>query len=186
VSEAHRFYLPTIFTCKPDRFEKVKNLSLNGLRAIDYRILHFKKGDEVISSIYLPQNVDNAEVVLKALLINTGKVPPSVPYNKIQDYIVDSIRINGNDYGIGKPLFGIPISEAYRNEHDITQPYRYSKMKDQYSYKQIGIGLVAKYTSPFIAFTSENFDESIMASLLLSEDPKTDEIETPLEKILMN
>ena len=51
VSEAHRFYLPTIFTCKPDRLEKVKNLSLNGLRAIDYRILHFKQGDEVISNI---------------------------------------------------------------------------------------------------------------------------------------
>ena len=186
VSEAHRFYLPTIFNCKPDRLEKVKNLSLNGLRAIDYRILHFKEGDEVISNIYIPQIIDNAEAILKALLINSGKVPPSVPYNKVQDYIVDAIRINGKDYGLGKQLFGIPISESYRSDKDISEPYRYTKMKDQYSYKQIGIGLAAKYISPYVAFTSENYDESIMASIILSQDPKTDTVETPLEKVLMN
>lgn len=185
VSDAKRFYFPSIFTCKPDRIEKVKSLSLNNRRAIDYRILHFKQGDEVISNINIPQDVANAELLLKSFTINGGKIPPSVPYDKMQDYIVDSLRINGNDYGIGKQLFGIVMSEVCRNSKDISEPYRYSKMPDQYSYTQIPMAMVAKFTNPYMAFTSENFDESIMASILLSQDPETDKIETPLEKILM-
>ena len=185
VSEAKRFYFPSIFTCKPDRIEKVKDLSLNNRRSIDYRILHFKKGDEVISNINIPQDVATAELLLKSFTVNGGKIPPSVPYNKMQDYIVDSLRISGNDYDIGKQLFGIIISEVCRDSKDLSKPFRLTDMKDQYSYTQIPMATVAKYINPYVAFTSENFDESIMASILLSQDPKTDKVDTPLEKILM-
>ena len=51
VGEAHPFKFPTIFMCKPNSIEKVKNLKLNNTSPKDYRILHFKKGDEVISDI---------------------------------------------------------------------------------------------------------------------------------------
>ena len=70
VSEAQRFYLPTVFTCKPNRIEKVKDFSIdNKFRPMDYRIIHFKKDDEIISNVALPQNVANAELIFKTIFI---------------------------------------------------------------------------------------------------------------------
>ena len=181
-----RFYLPTLFTCKPDRIEKVNNFSINDkFKKMDYRIIHFKSGDEIISNVALPQDVANAELVFKTFFINSGKIPPTIPYDKIQDYIVDSLRLNGNDYGIGKQLFGVPISEIARSERDLSVPFRYTNMKDQYSYQQIGMGSVSKYVSPFVAFTGENYDESLMASIILSKEKEQEDEGSPLEKVLM-
>lgn len=185
VSDARRFYFPNMFMCKPDRIEKVKSLSLNGLRSIDYRILHFKRGDEIICNINIPKVMDPTETLFKAMLINGSKLPPSVPYDKMQDYLVDSIKISGQNYGINKQLFGILVSEVARNPKDISQPFRLSSMKNMYDYKQIPMSSIAKYVSPYVAFTSENFDESIMAAQILSTDPETEKVETPFEKILM-
>lgn len=188
VSEAKRFYFPTQFMCKPNRIEKVKNFSINDkFKAMDYRIIHFKKDDEVISNIAIPENVANAELIFKSFFVNTGKLPPTVPYDKVQDYIVDSLRLNGNDFGLGKQLFGIPISEVYRDNKNIEKPYRLTAMKDQFSYQQIGMSSVSKYVSPFVSFTGENYDESLMASILLSQSDEADseKNDSPLEKILM-
>ena len=185
VSEAKRFYFPSMFMCKPNRIETVKNLSLNNLRAIDYRILHFKNGDEIICNVNIPKSMDPVETLFKATLVNTGKLPPSVPYNKIQDYLIDSIRISGNNYGISPQLFGIVVSESARNPKDTSEPFRYTKMNNMYDYVQLPMNTIAKHVSPFVAFVSENFDESVMAAQILSEDPETDKIESPLEKLLM-
>lgn len=185
VSEARRFYLPTIFSCKPDHMEKVKNYKLNDkLRAIDYRILHFKNGDEVISNINLPQTVDNAEIIFKMLYVNSGQIPPSVPYDKIQDYAIDSMRINGNEYGISKQVFGIVNSEICRDPKDLSKPFRLTKMQNMTDYQQISMKSIGKYINPYTAFTGEGFDDGIMASILLSNDPKAQDRFTPLEKIL--
>lgn len=187
VSPAKRFYFPTQFMCKPDRIEKVKNFSINDtFKPIDYRIIHFKQGDEVISNIAIPQNVANAELVFKSFFINTGKLPPTIPYDKVQNYIIDSLRLNGNDYGLCMQLFGIPISEVFRDAKDIEKSFRHTKMTDQYSYQQIGMSSISKYISPFVAFSGENYDESLMASILLSQkDEGNESNESPLEKILM-
>lgn len=186
VSDAKRFYFPNMFMCKPNSIENVKSLSLNNLRAIDYKILHFKRGDEIICNVNIPKTMEPVETLFKAMLINSGKLPPDIPYDKMHDYLVDSIRISGNDYGISPQLFGIVVSESCRNARNVSEPFRYTTMKNMYDYKQVPMNTIAKNVSPFVAFTSENFDESIMAAQLLSEDPSTDKIESPLEKLLMS
>lgn len=56
------FKFPTIFTCRPDSIEKVKNIKLTEhVAAQDYRLLRFKKGDQVVTSVKVAQDVENSE-----------------------------------------------------------------------------------------------------------------------------
>lgn len=184
VGEAHPFKFPSIFLCKPSYIEKVKNLKLNDYKPMDYRILHFKKDDEVITDINVPQIIDNAELVNGMLSIVSGKLPRSVPYDKLHEYCPESLELNGSGYGLNMQLFGIMISELCRDPNDLSKPFRHSSMNSMNNYQQISVKMIPKYTSPFVALTSENLDESLMASILLSDEK--DIKYSPLEKIIMN
>lgn len=184
VSDAHLFKYPTIFLCKPNHIEKVKNLSLNKLKPKDYRILHFKEGDDVVSDIHTPQVIDNVEILFKMLIITGNKIPPTVPYDKMQEYLTESIELNGESYGLNMQMFGILVSELCRDSKELSKPFRYSDMKNMNAYTQISIKNIPKYISPYIALTSENLDESLMASILLSQQPEEEIKYTPLEQIL--
>ncbi len=183
ISEAKPFKFPTIIMCKPTSIEKVKNLKLNGLKGRDYRILHFKMGDEVISDINVPQIIDNAMTMMGAAIINTNKLP-MVRYDKLHEYFPESMNLNGGDYGVNMQLFGIMISESCRDSEDLSKPFRLGKMKSMTDYRQVSIKTIPNYISPYVAFTSETFDESLMAAVLLSDDENVKS--TPLEKVLMS
>lgn len=186
VGESHPFKFPTIILCKPSKIEKVKNLQLNDYRSMDYRVLHFKNGDEVISDINIPQIVDNAELVNGMISITSGKLPRSIPYDKLHEYCPESLELNGSGYGLNMQLFGIMISELCRDPHDLSKPFRHSNIDNMNNYQQISVKMIPKYTSPYVALTSENLDESIMASILLSDEPEKDIKYSPLEKIIMS
>ena len=53
-------------------------------------------------------------------------------------------------------------------------------------YQQISVKMIPKYTSPYVALTSENWDESLMASILLSDQPEEAIKYSPIEKVVMN
>jgi hypothetical protein len=183
VGEAKPFMFPTIIRCKPHNIESVKELSLNGLKPKDYRILHFQKGDEAISDIYIPQIIDNVETMFKIMAINGGKIPRSVPYDKMHEYFPMSMKLNGNSYGLNMQMFGVMVSEICRDTNDLSKPFRLSNMKSMYNYQQISISMVPKYISPYVSLTSQNFDESLMAAITM--DPK-DAKYSPLEKVVTN
>ncbi len=76
------FNFPTMIMCKPNRIEKVKGLKLKHLSSVsdgsgeegsvdenDYRLLHFEKGDEVISNVRVPKLIDNVEMFFKLTMI---------------------------------------------------------------------------------------------------------------------
>lgn len=185
IGAAHPFKFPTIFLCKPYTIEKVKNLSLNDYPAMDYRILHFREGDEVISDINVPQVVDNAELVQGMISIVSGKLPKSVPYDKLHEYCPEALELNGSGYGLNMQLFGIMVSELCRDPKDLSRPFRYTNMNNMNNYTQISVKMVPKYVSPYVALTSENLDESLMAAVLLSNEPEGEIKSSPLEKIVV-
>ena len=64
------------------------------------------------------------------------------------------------------------ISELCRDKNDYSIPYYMSsayKKGDMYSYKAIAIRDVPKYISPFLAITSENWNEAIIHSINMDE-----------------
>ena len=165
--------------CKPSSIETIKDLQLTKTSdKMDYRVLHFKDGDEVITSTKVPKLVDNVEILFSMFLV-TGKIPTTIPYNKLHEYFPENARLNGFSYKMNMQLFGIIISKICRCPSDITKEFRLTDMSNMNGYKPISIKEIPNYTSPYIAITSENFDESLMAAITTKYDNYS-----PLEKVL--
>lgn len=181
-SELKPFCFPTMFLCKPYFIEKVKGLKLtNSSEPADYRLLHFKKGDEVVSQTRVPQIIDNVELFYKLAVI-TAKIPTTIPYDKIWSIFLENMEINGGNYGLNAQLFGIVQAGLCRNPNNIKEPFRYTDMKDMNAYKPVSIKILPKFISPYTAITSENFDEGLMAGILMKD--KKDLPYSPIEKIV--
>lgn len=179
--EVRPFTFPTMFLCKPYEIEKVKGLRLDNTEESDYVLLKFKKGDEVVTSTKVPQLIDNVEIFFKMAII-TAKIPTSIPYDKLWELYFESAKLNGFSYNMNIQLFGILIASISRDKNDITRPFCATSMKDMTDYMPIDIKLVPKYISPYTAITSENWDESIRAAILMKD--KDDAPLSPLEKVI--
>ena len=78
IGEIKPFRFPTVFLCKPSTIEKVKNFKLGkSSEEKDYRVLHFRKGDEVVSETRVPQIIDNVEDFFRLMVI-TGRIPTTI------------------------------------------------------------------------------------------------------------
>lgn len=184
VGKANPFKFPTVIMCKPNRIESVKELSLNGLAPKDYRVLHFKEGDEAISDVNIPKIIDNVEILFKAMIYVSNKMPPTIPYDKIHEYMPENMALNAGGYGLNMQLFGILFGELCRDPDDVTKPFRLSKkiQSSMFGYKPISIKEKPKFDSPYSALSSENWDDSLLAAIDLSTQDNT--VVSPLERIV--
>ena len=181
VGEAKSFRLPTVFLCKPYTIEKAKALKVGKSKeAKDYRLLHFCKDDEVISQTRVPQIIDNVEDFFRMMVI-TGRIPTTIRYDVGHEYFTESIELNGNSFHLNMQLFGVLWAELCRDPNDISRLFCQTDMRDMNGYKPASIKAGPNYVSPYVALTSENFDESLRAGVLLGDQAK----DSPLEKILM-
>ena len=174
-----RFNFPTVFLSKPSKIEKIKNIKLKeATDSQDYRMLIFEKGDAVVVSTKVPQNIANVEDFYRIFL--TGKLPTTIPYDKLQNYFVDSIELNGSSYGMSLQIFGIIISEMCRSAKDPAVSFRHTKFTDQMSYRAISIKDLPRYISPNASISSENWDLGVIGAIM---NPST--TNSPMEKLLM-
>lgn len=180
------FNFPSMFTTKPGSVEKAKDFKISeSIEPTDYRLLIYEDNgvDEVISSTKVPQDIGNVEQFMR-LFILTGNVPKTIPYDKLHEYFLDSIKYNGNSYKITAQMFGLLLSEFCRSKDDIKVPFRLSKEKikdhDMHGYVTIPINQYPKFDGPFNSLTSENWDESLIGAILNPESKGS-----PLENIMM-
>ena len=174
------FYFPTVFLSKPYTIEKLKNVKLTENSDIqDYRLLKFKNGDPIVVSVKVPQTIENVEEFYKLFL--TGHLPTTISYDRMQNYFIDSMKLNGFDYGISLQMFGIVISEMCRDKNDITKPFRLSKESNMKNYKAVSIKDIPKIISPYASITSENWDEAVVNAITTKGSKNS-----PMEKLLMD
>jgi hypothetical protein len=180
------FSFPTMVLCTPYEIEKVKNYTLPGSHVTsDFRILHFKKGDKVIKQIRVPQIIDNAEMFFK-LVVVTSKMPETIPYDDIWELFLENAQLNGFNYGLHSQLFGIIVSELCRDPNDFKKSYRLTNNSNKPTgYKTISIKYLPKFVSPYVSLTSENFDDALRSSILMSDTKEEDIPYSPLEKVIM-
>lgn len=174
-----RFNFPTVFLCKPSRIEKSKNLRLKeATEPQDYRLLIFEKGDAVVVSVKVPQNIANVEDFYRIFL--TGKLPTTIPYNTLQNYFVDAMELNGSSYGMSLQMFGIVVSEMCRDPKDPARAFRHTNFTDQMAYRAISIKDLPKYISPSASIGSENWDLGVIGAIMSPTNTNS-----PMEKLLM-
>lgn len=174
------FKCPTMFTCKPSSISKESSLHIVGTKEAEaYRLLHFKKGDELICNTAVPMDVENVEKFLN-LLVN-GHLPQTIAYDQIYDYIMTNANLNKFNYKVSAQIVGIIMGELYRDSKDLSREFRLTDMKDMHDYTAISIKKVPKYTSAYAAITSENADEAIAAAMTNKGTSYT-----PLERVVMD
>lgn len=175
-----QFDYPTRFMTKPYKVNKLKQVRIiENDKKQDYRVLCYRKGDEIIHEIRVPEAIENVEAFIKLFVIG-GYIPNTIPYDKLQNYFIDNITYNGSNYNIALQMIGLVISEICRDKKDINKPFRVSGSTDMNAYTPIGIKTVARLISPYTAITSENFDESVVFASL----NKNKEVPIPLERVL--
>ena len=181
-SDPKLFNFPTMFLCKPYEIEKVKGLKIDADKEPkDYRLLHFRKGDEVVSQVRVPQIIDNVELFFKLAVI-TARIPSTVDYSEGWKIFIENMDLNGSSYGLNAQLFGILWAALCRDPKDISRPFRFTKMANMNDYKVISIKMVPNYISPYTSIISENWDESLRSAILMKD--KEDLPYSPLEKIV--
>lgn len=174
-----RFNFPTVFLCKPSRIEKNKNIKLKAaVDPQDYRLLIFEYGDAVVVSTKVPQNIANVEDFYRIFL--TGKLPTTIPYDKLQNYFIDSMSLNGASYGMSLQMFGVVVSEMCRDPKDPSRAFRQTRFTDQMAYKAISIKDLPKYISPSSSISSENWDLGVIGAIVNPTDTNS-----PMEKLIM-
>lgn len=179
MSTLKQFNYPTRILTKPFKVEKMKFIKLiKESEPLDYRVLCYKKDDAILVETKVPQSVDNTEDMISLFIIN-GFIPNTIPYDQIQNYIVDNCTYNGAKYKISLQLFGIIISELCRSKKDINVPFRLSKDNDMNNYKSISIKVIPRLISAYSAITSENINEALIYASL-----NDNKVQSPLERIV--
>nr|DAH35427.1 MAG TPA: hypothetical protein [Caudoviricetes sp.] len=174
-----RFFFPTVFLTRPSRIEKQKNVKLKpGVDPQDYRLLIYNKDDPVVVSTKVPQDIANVESFYRIFLY--GKLPVTIPYDKMQDYFTESIALNGSSYSITLQMFGFVIGEICRSKTNLNIPFRLTDFTDLTSYKPLGIRDVPKYISPNSSIGSENWDNAVVGAIMHPND-----VGSPMEKLIM-
>lgn len=177
------FKFPTVFLTRPSAIEKIKQVKLIKTAPIqDYRAFHYKNGDKVVVSTKVPQDIQNCEDIMKLFLIS-GHIPVTIPYDKIQDYFPESIRLNGSNFDVDLNLFGVMISEICRDKKNLENPFRLAKNSNMLDYQPMAVNRVPKLVSPFESLISENWDRSIIGATINTKKGK--DTNSPLEKVLM-
>lgn len=176
----HLFRFPTVFLTRPNIIEKVKDVKLTkNTEPQDYRLLKYKKGDEIVVSVKVPQIVANTEQFYQ--MFTSGKLPTTIPYDKLHEYFPENMKLNGGNYGLNMQLFGIMISELCRDPKDITTLFRHTDMKDMTAYTPISIKESPNQISPIAAVTSENWNESMVYAIM-----NKDASSSPLESLFVD
>lgn len=179
ITKIKRFSYPTVITTRPASSEKVKDLKLTKYaKPQDYRLLKHNKGDQVITSVMVPQDIATVEAFYN--LFNRGNLPPTIPYEELCEICLENMKLSGNKYNITAQLFGILYSEVYRAYGDLDTPYRLGGNKDPLAYTPIPITQAPKKVSPYVSLTSENWDESVIGAIAIKDGG----MDSPLEPIL--
>lgn len=176
----YQFRFPTIFTTRPSQVDKVKGVRLTAeSEPTDYRVLRYRDGDEVVVSTEVVQFIGNVEKFINLWYI-LGYITNTIPYDKLHEYIIENMELNGESYGLNAQMFGFTISELCRSNKDSNVPFRLSGSTNMHAYKSMSVKEISKLVSPYTAIISEDFDTSLVYAML-NETPK----DTPLEKILV-
>lgn len=176
--------LPADITIYPTSTEKMDVVLHEGDPSEKVLVCRFVKEDKIMRS-GITQSSKSAENFVNMVI--KGKIPKSVPYNKILSIWYKNLEMNGVNLGVPSTILEIILSESYRDKNKPEDPFRYKFGKnpnvDQFSYTTANMREICAKNSTFTAITFEDFDSMVAASVNRSVYNK-EETTSPLEKII--
>lgn len=177
--------LPTMIEIFPTSMEP-ETLTLTGKEEDKekYYVAKFIGGDK-FTNIALRQDSSNVELFLK--LMTSGKVPKSVPYNKLLEVWQRNLSLNNVNLGVPSTVLEVIIREIYRDpkkpEYTFSKAYNDNPKIDQLNYYTANIREVCARNSVFAATTFEDFDQMANSSINITSYKKSQTV-SPIEKII--
>lgn len=178
------FRLPTRFTTEPSYITKQDGITEKLDPKTKYNVLHYTKGAKVFTQTHTAQAVEHMEDFFKLFIIS-GKIPPTIPYDKLHEYFLKSYTLNGESYDLNIQYLGLLLGMVCRDKNDDTKPFRIGKTKKEgklTEYESVPIKECPKYISPYASLTAENWNDSMVNSIMMDEK---DIKGSPLEKVMM-
>ena len=175
----------SIITMQPSSYNLEKMDLFDEIDDNSFLILKFYKNDIFIDSLDIAKASKNTEKFLK--ILNSGKLPKTIPYNKILELLLTNMRINGVNFEVPSSILELIISELYREKNNLELPFRFKagspKKVSMLDYDTINLKSISYYNSTFTSLTFEDFDYALLTSINKNNLKKEEKI-SPVEKVL--
>lgn len=158
-----------------------KDINIPGLGMTKCKVLRYLKGHQLCGAMLL-EDSSNAQMFLRQ--ITYGKVPTTIPYNRVLTVWQKNQRLNAVNFGVPSITQEVVLSCCYRYKKDPSKKFAEIYGKDPHTnlfdYEMAGIRRICQVTSTFTGITFESFDDTVTMSLNRSRDHKK-ETDSPLE-----
>lgn len=174
-------------TNKPSNDETTVDIDENDddIDEAKYLVLQYYENDTFLENINVIQNSN--DMVKFMALINSGKIPNTVPYDKLSMLQLNASKLVGVNLGVTAATVEMTLSELCRDPKNVNRPFRYAINQDKsltvHDYKMASIKKIATLNSTFTALTFEDMTTSLVYSINrnTSNEP---ELVSPAEKVI--
>lgn len=177
--------LPTTINLYPSSSD-IRDIELiKEVGVVRYQVMKFLKGEPVTDK-YIIQNSKAVEGFMN--LIESGKIPRTVPYDKLFGIWTTNMRLNGVAMSdVPSSSREMILAEKYRDKKNPAFRFGIKAGKDpktsMYDYTPASARTLTKYSSTFSGFTFEDFDTMVTNGLNISKSGRK-QTDSPIEPII--
>lgn len=174
--------LPTRIDVYPADFE-VKTLSLDGKEPEKFIVCKFYNQSKIMKSELVKNDTYVSDFVN---LVIKGKLPRTIPYDKLLAVWMKNMSLNGVGLGVPPTVLSMIIREVYRNpktNEPFAREFGRNLQLSPLAYTTANMRTICSMNSTFAALTFEDFTAMVTASLN-RETYKRSESKSPLEDLL--
>lgn len=176
--------IPTMISMFPTVIEPETLTLRKGDEPERYQVAKFYNGD-TFTHVNVAQDTDYVDTYIR--IFTGGKLPRTIPYDKILTTWQKNLDIQGVNLGVPSNVLEIIIREIYRDPKKPQQAFAMKLNKEQgttmMDYRGAGIREVCALNSTFAGMTYEYMDQMINSGINNSAYRKT-QSDSPIEKII--
>lgn len=185
VAPLHTFSYPSYFVTCPSSSKNEKVDLIADVDDNEFVVLQYFKGDVFIDNVNVAKN--SAHTLMFINLLHSGKIPATVPYDKVLGLELDNLAINGVNLGVSATIMELVISEIYRDKKDMTKSFRFraggTGKVSMFDYRTINLKAIANFNSTFTGVTFEDMDFALVSSVNKLRSGKKEAV-SPIEKTI--
>lgn len=164
--------------------EEERTVSFEGSPDTKCLVLKYLNGQKIMEATTI-EDSENAQTFLD--IIVKGKIPPTVPYNKVLTIWMKNQELNKVNFGVPSSTLEMILAVAFRDKNNMEKKFSTvigaHPETSEYDYKMAKIREICQYASTFTAMTFEDINSMITTSVNRTRENKY-EMESPVEKII--
>ncbi|MGL6099533.1 MAG: hypothetical protein ACRC0G_07895 [Fusobacteriaceae bacterium] len=181
------FCLPSLMESTPTEQEirlMVADNAIEGTIRESHKVLKFYNGDLLVKNLNIIKDVANVEIFLK--ILNSAKIPRTIPYDALPKMLERCVDLNGINARVSPLVYETLMTEICRYFKDPSKPFRLvigAGKAGQNEYIPMRIRGIAQNNSAYTGITFEEFDASALTAINKTRSGVEQQV-SPIEKVL--